>query len=115
MDRRVGLAGMTDNADIAAALRQVADWLEEHPGLPDAFASVSLAWAGRAVTRDDVMTVTEAIGEDAVEIVDGPRLYVHSGLRFDGVHVFTWTTVRDLGAEEVPECEPIVADPRWPV
>ncbi len=99
---------------VSDTLREIADWLDANPDLEAKSAYVYL----KARTRADLERIAAALGDDAIEVVDGggyltvvarlPLVVVSSSCY--RVHA----TQRDIGGREVRaaaryEYEPIIA------
>jgi hypothetical protein len=101
-DRRT--SAYAANCDLARGLREVADWLSEHPELPKfhGFVNVSV-WGEKA--RDDLTAVAAALGNRASESVDHYG-DVRISADFGPVDVRASASPRYLGGVEVPKPRP---------
>ena len=104
------------NFETAADLRDVADWLERHPELPEvAFASVMIRYPGfgslRMDAREALTAVARAFGDKATETVEFGR-EVQIARKFGKVHVKAHASIDELGGfASVTSYEPIIAPP----
>ena len=108
----------TINGKVANDLRRVADWLDEHPELPD------VKWAHVAVrdtysldgsnARKELATVAAALGPWAVEQLKQDRVTI--SCKFGSVSVEANALVTDLGGEKtVVKYDPIIPVEHGPV
>lgn len=99
----------SDGPTIPDALRQVADWLEQHPGEEVRWATIYL----KAESREDLERIGAALGDQVTEElrhgdVEIARDFTGTG-RFPNVTVNAALPVRKLrDAPPVPEYEPIL-------
>ena len=99
------------NADLISGLREVVDWLEQHPELPHAaWASLCFGYEIKRDARERLTQLAEALGERAKEDRNFDRISLGSmfgGPR--GLNVFATAKKRDLVHETpLPEPEPIL-------
>lgn len=95
-------------ADLIAALREVADWLEAHPEIEPAAGLISVyAWGSES--REILTRLATALGHKANERTEGGRVYIegHFG---DHFRILGSAPVDALGGEAppTPSYEPII-------
>jgi hypothetical protein len=104
--------GLTDTLTVADSLRQVADWLDEHPEIAVRHSFVSIA----TYEREHLEVLAAALGDRAREReVYGPDVEIRgtfgSGSEFGGTQVYGSVPIAKLtGAPVKPEYRPILAD-----
>jgi hypothetical protein len=86
-------------AALVAGLRELADWLEQHPTAPTSFGSIL-----NSLSADDLAAFTAAAGVEAkpTTLSGEPRPYsFDADLRFGPIKLHTYHLVRDLYEERI--------------
>jgi hypothetical protein len=105
--------GEQRNAEVAAGLRELADWLEQHPELP-AFTATIGAYPYGKDARPEMRTVADALGERAIETVNRDRVEIRARV-MTRVAVYASTSLESLGADApAPIYRPIIERERVP-
>lgn len=106
--------GENPNVDLVAGLRDLADFLEQHPSLPPVRAT---AWvpehrwseAARANARADLTAVAEALGERATEKQTRSSVIIEGAFGPIGLRAEAQIgDLRTVVPPPVPEYEPII-------
>jgi hypothetical protein len=96
------------NLEVARGLRELADFLEAHPALPEVHAFAYISEYRQRDARAELTALAEALGDTAIEEQNGSTVRIRG--EFGPVKIQADAEVSDLRDEppSVPEYEPII-------